>query len=265
MPDIVIAGATYPDVPSIIIPTNNNDTATFYSMTGNLDWLGPGIEEFNGQFYEKIDNLYNTLFNGWTASTTAKGIVASVTLSSNKIVMPDVDKYTYYIIWECGSEIAYDESEVQTALPLFSRSLIIQALAKRPSSWANITASISNSIVNQAAYTGNFLRYYNDKSSLTYTWAASYGFYCSATAPTISSTTVTSPTITLKTPVFNARCSTTYFSTGNAEHVAQKDSVWWIRGAKIYRAKSDTFFDGIYKMHTSVVNSAAPALPSVAE
>lgn len=264
MPDIILAGATYPDVPSIILPTSGGGTAQFYDMSNDLAWLGAGAEQVSGQFYEKIDTLDNTLFASWTPSTTAKAIVASVTLSNNKFVAENITDYTYYIIWECGCDIAYDGTEVTTALPLFSRGLIIQALIKRPSSWVNIQASNFDATINQAAYTGTLMRYYNDKSSLTYTWSASYGFYTSATAPTISSTTAVSPTITPKTPSFNARCSNTYFSTGNAAKVDQDDSVWWIRGLKIYRAKTDVFFEGVYKLATSLANSTAPPKPVTA-
>ena len=110
------------------------------------------------------------------------------------------------------------------------------------------------------------MRYYGSTTgTLTYTWAASYGFYFSATAPAISSTTAVSPTITPKTPVFNARCSTTYLSTANAGLVDQENSIWWIRGAKVYRAKHETFFDGVYRYETALATSEAPALPSAEE
>lgn len=263
MPDIVIAGATYPDVPSILLPVSGGGQAQFYDMSRDLSWLGAGAEQIEGQFYEKIDTLDNTLYNRWTPSTTAKAIVAATTLSSEKFVAEDVHDYTYYIIWEGGCELEYTGTPAQTALPLFARGLVIQALAKRPSSWTNIESSNINSIVNQAAYTGTFLRYYGTTTgSLTYTWTASYGFYLGATAPVISSTTVTSPTITPKTPAFNARCSTNYFSTANAALLDQEKSVWWIRGSGIYRAKSNTFFDGVYKLETTLATSAAPSLPS---
>ena len=266
MPDIVIAGATYPDVPSIILPTSGGGTTEFYDMNTNLSWLGAGAEQVEGQFYEKIDTLDNTLYNGWTPSTTAKAIVASVTLSNEKFVAENVTDYTYYIIWEGGCEPQYTSTPTQKALTVFARFLVIQALAKRPSSWTNVVDGNSNSIVNQAAYTGTFLRYYGTTTgSITYTWAGSNGFYASATAPSISSATATSPTITPKTPALNAKCSTTYLSTTNAGLVDQVNSVWWIRGKGIYRAKSSTFFDGVYKLETALATSEAPALPSVSE
>lgn len=262
MPDIVIAGATYPNVPSILLPISGGGQAQFYDMNTDLSWLGAGAEQVEGQFYEKIDTLDNTLYNGWTPSTTAKVIVTATTLSDAKFDAEDVHDYTYYIIWESGCELEYTGTPTQKALPLFSRSLIIQALAKRPSSWANIESLNINSIVNQTAYTGTFLRYYGTTTgSLTYTWAASYGFYFGATAPAISSTTATSPTITPKTPTLSTRCSTTYFSTANAALVDQENSIWWIRGRGIYRAKSNTFYDGVYKLETTLATSVAPSLP----
>ena len=103
------------------------------------------------------------------------------------------------------------------------------------------------------------MRYYGTTTgSITYTWAASYGFYFTATAPTISSTTATSPTITPKTPVLNARTSTTYMSATSANAVDQANSKWWILGAKVYKARRDVYTDGYYRYMCGVINSAAP-------
>ena len=258
--DITIAGASFQAVPSIIVPKTGGGNAEFYSMNGALDWMGAGAELVGQNFYSKVDTLDNTLYNGWTPSTTAKAIVASVTLSDAKFTATAVDQYAYFIIWECGVDVAYTGSPTLKALPTFARAFIVQNLVKRPDSMANIQSGNCNATTNQAAYTGNFLRYYGTTTgSITYTWAASYGFYFSATAPTISSTSAVSPTITPKTPALNARTSTTYMSATSANAVDQENSTWWIKGAKIYRAKHNCFFDGIYKNFCDVVNSTAPS------
>lgn len=232
----------------------------YYDMSGSLAWLGKGAELVGQNFYKKVDTLYNTDFHGWTPSTTAKVCAASVTLSDAKFTASNVDEYAYYIVWECGIDIAYTGSPTLKALPTFGRALIVQNLVKRPDTFLNIQAGNCNATVNQAAYTGSFLRYYGTTTgSITYTWASSNGLYFTATAPTVSSTTATSPTITPKTPVLYAKVSTTYMSTASANAIDQANTKWWILGSKIYRVKRDCFFDGIYKTFCSVINSSAPS------
>lgn len=259
MSDIIIAGNTYSSVPKIIVPKSGGGNAEFFDMDGSLAWMGKDAELVLSNFYKKKDTLYNTGFHGWSPSTTAKTCVASVTLNDAKFTATNVDQYAYYIIWHCGCDIAYTGSPTLKALPTFARAFIVQDLAKRPGTFVNIQGEICNATFNQAALTGSFLRYYGTTTgSMTYTWAASYGIYFGATAPTISDTTAVSPTITPKTPTLSARVSTTYMSTTSANAIDQANSTWWILGASIYRAKRDTFFDGIFRTFTSVVNSSAP-------
>ena len=232
----------------------------WYDMSGDMAWLGKGAELVGENFYNKVDTLDNTLYNGWTPSTTAKAIVASVTLSDDKFTATDIDQYAYYIFWECGVDIAYTGSPTLKALPTFGRALIVQNLIKRPDSMANIQAANCNATVNQAAFTSSFLRYYGTTTgSITYTWSSSNGLYFSATAPTISSTTAVSPTITPKTPVFNAKVNTSYMTTASANAIDQANTKWWIKGTKIYRVKRDCIFDGVYRYMCGVVNSSAPS------
>ncbi len=262
MPNIALMGATYPDVPSIILPTDDNGTAQFYYMDGSLAWMGRDVELVGENFYSKVDTIDNTLYNGWTPSSTAKAIVASTTLSDAKFTATDVNNYTYYLIWECGVDVAYTGSPTLKALPILARACIIQALAKRPSSWVNITNAVFDSTVNYNTYTSSFLRYYGTTTgTLTYTYAASYGLYFGATAPTISSASAASPTITPKTPTLSARVSTTYMSTVSANAIDQENTKWWIQGTRIYRAKRDMFFDGVYKMLITSINATPPELP----
>lgn len=231
----------------------------YHDMSGPLAWMGVDAQLVSSNWYSKVDKISNTLYNGWSPSTTAKAIVASVTLSDAKFTATDIDQWAYYIFWECGVDVAYTGSPTLKALPTFARALIVQCLGKRPSSFVNIQSSTCDSTINQAAFTSSFLRYYGATTgSITYTWAASYGFYFAATAPTISSTTSTSPTITPKTPTLNARVSTTYMSTTSANAVDQANSKWWILGTKVYKARRDVYTDGYYRYMCGVINSTAP-------
>lgn len=262
MPDIALMGAVYPEVPSIILPTDGGGTAQFFDMDNNLAWLGADAQQVSGEFYSKVDYLKNTLYNGWSPSSTAKAIVASVTLSSNKFSAANLDEWAYYIIWDCGIDVEYTGSPADTARTLMSRGLIIQELIRRPGSWAAIGTETFGTTANQSAYASTFMRYYNDKSSLTYTWAASYGFYNSATSPAIANTSNLTTDITPKTPTLNARTSSTYLSVANANLIDQNNSVWWIKGAGIYKARRDTYYDGVYKRVVDKINATSPTVPS---
>lgn len=229
-------------------------------MTGDMAWMGKDAQLVSGEFYRKIDTLDNTLYNGWTPSSTAKAIVASVTLGSDsKFVATDVADWAYFIVWECGCDPVYTGTPTQKALPQISRAYMVQEIIRRPGSWATIESVTANTNANQTVYGSSFLRYYGSTTGTsTYTWAASYGLYFGLTAPAISSTTAASPTITPKTPVLNARTSTTYFSATNAGLIDQANTKWWIIGAGIYKARRETLFDGLYRTTARYINEAAP-------
>lgn len=231
-------------------------------MTGNLAYLGKDAQQVSGEFYSKVDYLKNTLYNGWSPSSTAKAIVASVTLSDNKFTAENLDEWAYYIFWELGVDVVYTGSPTDVARPLLARGAIIQELIRRPGAWADIGTKTMSITANQAVYSSSLLRYYNNNGALTYTWAASYGFYGGATAPTIANTSNLTTTITPKTPTLSARTSTTYMSVANANLVDQNNSVWWIKGTNIYKARRDTLFDGVYKRMCDIISATSPTVPA---
>lgn len=251
MPNIVIAGNTYNDVPSIIVPQSGGGNAEFYDMSGDMAWLGKGAECINENVYSIEETLDNTLFNGWTPSTTAKAIVATKTAGT---FSADLANYGYYLVWECGVDPEYTGDPTLKALTLKARTYIVQELCKRPSSLANIEAGSFNGNVCASLYASNFLRYYGTTTgTATYTWSATYGFYFGATAATFASSTASSTTVTVKTPTLSSRCHTTYFSTTNANLVDQANSNWWIHG-KLYRVKGGGVLRGIYGGVVDIIN-----------
>ena len=259
MADITIAGASYTSVPSIIIPKVGGGEAKFYDMSDPMSWLGKGVTTHVDNFYSKDDTLDNTAFASWTPSTSAVTCVATVTLSNNKFTADSMDLFDYYIVWECGLDPVYTGSPTNKALPQLVRAYIVQQLTRRPSSWANIQAAYFNTNVVASLYTGSFMRYYGSTTGTsTFTWAASYGFYFSLVAPTISSTTVASPTITPKTPTMSARCSTTYMSTANAALIDQANTHWWISGSKVYRVEKNGILAGAYTGAVNLINAPVP-------
>lgn len=250
-PDITIAGATFSAVPSIIVPKVGGGNAQFFDMSGDMAWLGKDAECINESVYSKTDVLKNTSFNGWTPSTTAKTILATATAGT---FVADLSQYEYFIVWECGVDPEYTGTQTQKALTLLNRCYLVQQIIKRPSSWANIEAENYNGNACVTLFTPNFLRYYGTTTgSVTYSWSVSYGFYFAAASATFASSTADTTTVTIKTPTLATRCSTTYFSTGNAALVDQDNSTFFIRG-KLYRIKRTGILYEIYKHVVDLIN-----------
>lgn len=257
--DIAIAGGNFNAVPSIVVPQQGGGNAQFYSMNALMDFLGAGAEVYKDNFYLNEFTLYDTLFNGWTPSTTAKDIVASATAGT--FAATDLDAYDYYIVWESAVEPVYTGTPTLKAHTLFAKAYQIQQICKRPSSYANIEIDNFNGNACVTVVTNNFLRYYGTTTgTVTYSWNVSYGFYFTVTAATFNNTTSNSPTVTVKTPKLSARCSTTYMSTGNTGLIDQLDSKCFIF-CKIYRARKSGIFRGIYEAHTEFLNATHTYAP----
>ena len=216
----------------------------YKDMSVPLAWLGPDAELVKEISLADV-KLSATSFNGWTPSTTAKDILA--TRTAGTFVATNVADYEYIIVCETVIPIVTSSSATKKALPLFLAAYQVQEIIRRPSSYPNILAGNNNNSVNISAFTtGTFLRYYGTtENSMTYTWNASYAFYSTVTANTLSSTTAASPTITLKSPKVSARCSTTYMSTGNAALIDQ-DSTVISQKVKVYRTNKPGIMQGIY-------------------
>ena len=243
-PDIVIAGAQFPAVPSIVVPKVDGGEAQFFDMGDEMSYLGADVECL-GNVYEKTFTLAETGYNTWTPSTKAKVIVASVTKNA-AFVAQDMSENDYHIVWECGVDVVYDGTETQKALTLFLRALAVQQIYRRPASWTSIEGGRLDANVTQNITALNLLRYYGTTTgTLNYAWSPGYGFYIAATVPTLSSATVESPNVNVKSPTLSARCHSTYFSTGNAALVNQEASTGFIR-AKAYRVKRNSLMRGVY-------------------
>lgn len=225
----------------------------YYDMSGPMAWIGKDAECVDDDVYSKTEKLKDTNFKSWTPSTTAATMVAA---KNAKTFEADLENYEYYLVWECACDMDYTgASPTLKAHFLFSRCYLVQQITKRPSTFANIQAGNFDGNACMSLYTSNFLRYYGTtQGSVTYSWGTSYGIYFGASAATFSSTTSDMPTVTIKTPTVSARCSTTYFSTGNAAKVNQDKSGYSIVG-KLYRVKKKGIIRSIYDHVVEIINA----------
>lgn len=224
---------------------------SWYDMSGSMSWLGADATLVH-EITPITVALKDTDFNTWTPSTTAATVVASQTLStaSQKYVATDLLEdggYNYINVWNMKMPIVYTGTPTQKALPLFSCGLLITALFRRYSSYANLLIGNLNNNVAAQVTLSSFLKYYGKtEGTVTYSNSASYGFYYANVAPTISSVSAQSPTITLKTPSMSARCSDTYMSTTNAGLIDKTNTKLTIT-CKVYRVKQDSYIQGFYR------------------
>lgn len=212
--NITLLGATYNDVPSVLLPKQGGGQAEFIDKEA-WNWLG--VEpRLIGTPYSDDFTLDDTDFAEWTASTTAHTLVAT---SNAATFVADMENNAYALRWRWQADIRSLEGATLKAFPVYQCGEIWQLLFRRPNSLANLAADnfVGNATV--ATRSAPLMKYYNTSGTLTYTYTASYGFYCAATAPTFSSSTSSSPTVTIKTPATSVRCNSSYFATARKPYV----------------------------------------------
>lgn len=229
----------YPGIysgPTVIIPEHEEQVLNTGNLllTSNITVKAIPEPEFVQQIYDSGEiALEDTLFNGWTPSTTAKTIKAT---QNGSTFSGHFDEYEYLLKWETSFQAVYNAGATLKAQVYWEGADQYQVLCKRPNSFANIQADNWNGNVCVTYLTVPFIRYYNTSGSLTYTHSISYGIYPALTAATFASSTADVTTVTPKCPTMNARCSSTYFATARAPELDQAESKFRIIG-KLYRYK----------------------------
>lgn len=219
----VKTGEVMSGVPSISWPKAGGGRAKFIDAEA-WSWLGVEPKLVDTIVSEKF-TLDDTDYDEWTASTTAHTLHATVNATTFKA---DMTNHAYALRWRWQAKIKYAAGVTLKAIPEWECGEIIQLIFRRPNSLANIEAE--NYVGNATVSTRSpaLTVYYNSSGTKTYAFSASYGFYGAATAPTFSSSTAASPTVTVKTPAFSCRCSSTYFATGRKPEIDSSTEISYI-------------------------------------
>lgn len=231
------------------ILTNNNQALTFEA--DKFDWLGKDTE-YVKEIYSLSTTLDQTNFASWTPSTTASSIKASSTLTTKETM--NLDNYDYIMVWISDCNVAYNSTwSASAASCLKETCLYTQAVFRRPANPTTVAEKTFNyNVAQQDIYQIYYCKYYSSATAISLANAAYSPCYISAlTAATFSSTSSASPTVTIKTPVLSARCSSTYFSTANAKKVDQENSTVKMKGY-LYRVEVGT--SAIRAAWTQLVN-----------
>lgn len=251
MANITLLGASYTDVPAVTLPQTGGGVATFYESVP-WNYIGDDAELID-EIYPKTEiALEDTTYPSWTPSTTAKAIVATQTLSSEAFTA-DFTQYEYLLRWKWAVVPAFNEGATLKVQIYRECAEQWQWIGRRPNSIATINAQnfAGNSAITY--FSAPLTSYYNSSGVLTYTYAVSYGIYAAVTSPTFASSTATSTKVTPKTPTWNARCSTTYFSTTRAKELDQANTKLYMRG-ELYRIKTKGAVREMYENMIALYN-----------
>lgn len=207
---------------------------------------------------EKVQDLWtgnftldDTTFPSWTASTTAKAILATENLGT---FVADMAHYIYIIKWKYRFDAQYLEGATLKAMPKRQCMESWQVFYRRFSTLAQLRAGTRpsyNAVATQ--FTAPVLEYYNTSGTDTLYISSTYGIYMAVTAATFSSTSASSPTVTYKRPTVNARCNSSYFATGRKAEI-DTTSPFDIK-AELWRVKISSTIQDAYDGVQDVFNN----------
>ena len=204
-----------------------------------VGFLGQNTELVQ-QVYDLDIKLSDTTYSSWTPSITANTIQASVTVSPTITV--DTGNYDYYVKWVYDTDIKYASGTTMTYAPIRAIYVFCQGAFARPQTVANMDndAFVYNANISGAnAYAGQLI-YYNSSGTLSAVYGQYGPCYMSAqTAFTFSSSSSTTPKLTVKTPTIQARCNNSYFTTARASNVDTANTTIKMQGY-LYRVAKQT-------------------------
>lgn len=201
----------------------------------SYSWLGKNPELIYQS--DAIKTFFkDTGWKTWTPTTTSTALDAATNYTS---FSADLNTYEYYIHTRVYEEITYDGEETNVAK--LNRGMTDQwfTIIRYPSNYTNITNRTDNANTSVSTLTRSITDYYNASGVQTIVYSWGYGLYPSATVPSFSNSTTLTPTIYIKVPALNARCSNTYLTTANAEHI-DADKSFFILKYEAYRVDKDT-------------------------
>lgn len=223
---------------------------------GAYNWCGENLT-FVEKIYDQTFNLKShTTYPSWTASTTAKSIMATKTAGT--FTASNMSTTSYLIRWKCVTDIAYNTGATLVKIPIQQVAILDQYIYRRPSNWSNLMSKTRNYNVYTNMTALPVTKYYNGEGNVAIGWTNSYGLYAGVPTPTFSSSSAESPTVTVKTPIWNARCSTTYFDTARYGDIDQENTTFHIIGEvysldykdQVMRSAFDTLIDYVVDLNT---------------
>lgn len=146
-----------------------------------------------------------------TTSTTVK---ASVELTPTETL--DLATYNYYVAIRMATIPTYNIATKAKGRQEYSLNGAFYEITRTPANTMHALVDTSKYYTNAANVVhsaGNLVRevYYSSGTAITYYTSAGYGYNQTVVAPTLSSATTTNSVLTMNSPTFITRGSTTYF------------------------------------------------------
>ena len=208
MSDIIIAGATFPDVPKIIVPKVGGGNAEFSEKpTLGLYTIRPDAELIKTYTNDSLavtdDKASMPSYN----SSKAVTILASANLSGT--VTLDYDNYDYFAIERFLTIPVYNTDTIAASRNDYAIASVAYELVDIPASTFKSQSGVTyaSRSVGAAAYTNYRMLYYTSASAVSVYTSTTYGIHQVTAAPAVSS-----GKWTFKSPTLQFRGSTTYLT-----------------------------------------------------
>lgn len=211
MSDLQIAGATYPEVPSILIPKVGGGYAEYTEGGGGSITLTPFVLRPDAELIQSYsDDQWLVADAGIELpaySTTAKTLKATSNLTPT--ITMDYTAYDYYVVERTLAIPAYSaDTKAKGRNEFFASSYIYEIVDIPANSFVADGGKAVTSRTVAAAGQG-FVRmlYWSSATAIALYTATTYGIAMGVTAPTIAS-----GVLTIKTPTWLIRGNTTYLT-----------------------------------------------------
>ena len=160
-------------------------------------------------FSKQTIALADTDYASWSPSSTATAIIPTANVGT--FTATDVADNDYFTRTRIYLDVVYPDG-TSTSKGKLTKMVGENwyCITRRASNSTNLNNSTRNANVAESITNYWVLGYYN--SGWVASYSQSYGIYPANSAPTLSSTSAASPTVTFNRPIINARTSTTYFS-----------------------------------------------------
>ena len=245
--NVTLLGASYPDVPSIILPQTGGGNAEFFA--DKAGWMGTNMElVYTSNLYEYA--LKDTDFPSWTPSNTATTIR---TYQEDSRIAIDLENYEYCVLWKCESEVVYEDGYTPVAAAKHNTSIVAQQVYRRPGTLASILTEKFDKNTTTTSV-GNIQTYYDANGDIASVYSNAYGIYISSQAAGFTNTSSTSPSLILRTQLVMARTGANTASAASMSHIDQEKTKIRQKGY-LYRVGKDAFFRGLHEVTVDVFNN----------
>lgn len=252
--NISLMGASYADVPAIVLPQTGGGTARFddasvttatasdvaqgkiflsadgtittgSSSGGNATWMGSNPT----LIHTELDSVYlkDTDYSDWTPSTSSTVIKSPETAFT---FQADTENKEYLVHTQFAIYLSYESEAQQRGMFLNGNGEYWHGIVRHASNPASLKSETRNTnaialVVNsQSVY-----HYYAANGVESCLFSMAYGIYPTIQNPVLNSTTSFNPIVTISTPQISARCNDSYFSPANATLVDVNASYYKVK------------------------------------